>query len=206
MGVPPPAEPKPVQILVLEDDPRHAAALRNILDSESWHVRIVTDSRLLLTALKSGEWSLVVLNVELFDLESPAFVILKELHAVSPEEGGRLRVLCLAPEMADNQLINTLETSRLPYVTRPYNLHELLEKVSDLLVEVKAINAPIRQVRYEFGGLRKKKKEAARSTSMFASRESYSYSDEELAEYERQEGEAAKSRRKPSRNLGNPNT
>ena len=89
---------------------------------------------------------------------------------------------------------------------RPYHLHDFLEKVSDLLVEVKAIEGPIRQVRHEFGALRKKKKQTGRSSSMFASRDSFSYTDEELAEYEKQEGEASKSRRnKPRVNLGDPN-
>jgi hypothetical protein len=78
--------------------------------------------------------------------------------------------------------------------------------VSDLLVEVKAIEGPIRQVRHEFGALRKKKKQAGRSNAMFASRDSFNYTDEELAEYEKQEGEASKSRRnKPRLNLGDPN-
>ena len=97
-----------------------------------------------------------------------------------------------------------LEAARLPYVLRPYHLHDFLEKVSDLLVEVKAIEGPIRQVRHEFGALRKKKKQAGRN-SMFASRDTFSYTDEELAEYEKQESEASKSRRKPRINLGDPN-
>jgi hypothetical protein len=59
--------------------------------------------------------------------------------------------------------------------------------------------------RYEFGEARKKKKEGSRTTSMFASRDSYSYTEEELAEYERQETEASKNRRlKPRTDLGNP--
>ena len=59
--------------------------------------------------------------------------------------------------------------------------------------------------RYEFGEARKKKKQASRTTSMFAARDTYSYSEEELAEYERQEAEAAKNRRlKPRTDLGNP--
>ncbi len=70
---------------------------------------------------------------------------------------------------------------------------------------MKAIEAPLRQVRHEFGALRKKKKQAGRNT-MFASRDSFSYSDEELAEYERQESELSKSKRnKPRINLGDPN-
>ncbi len=73
-------------------------------------------------------------------------------------------------------------------------------------MEVNAIEAPLRQVRYEFGGLRKKKREASRTTSMFASRDEYSYTEEELAEYEKQESEHSRSKRnKPLTNLGDPN-
>ena len=44
-----------------------------------------------------------------------------------------------------------------------------------------------------------------RRSSMFAARDSFSYTDEELAEYERQEGESAKTRRnRPRTNLGDP--
>jgi hypothetical protein len=40
---------------------------------------------------------------------------------------------------------------------------------------------------------------------MFASRDTYVYTEEELAEYERQEAEATKNRRfKPRTNLGDP--
>jgi DNA-binding response OmpR family regulator len=207
MGTPVlPVAQQQVGILVLDADASSAGALRVILDSEGWRVRIVPDAQLLLTELKSGEWSLVVANIALTPPSSAAFVTLRELAGVSQEDGGRMRVLFLIPEMTGSQHVGLLETARLPYVVRPYHLHDFLEKVSDLLVEVKAIAAPIRQVRYEFGGLRKQKKAAGRSNSMFASRDSFSYSDEELAEYEKSESEASKSRR-PKRldNLGNPN-
>jgi len=207
MGTPPvPLEAAQVGILVLDADPQSAGALRVILDSEGWRVRIVPDPQLLLTELKSGEWSLVIANIALTPPNSAAFITLRELSGVSVEEGGRMRVLFLIPELTGSQHVGQLETARVPYVVRPYHLHDFLEKVSDLLVEVKAIAAPIRQVRYEFGGLRKQKKAAGRSNSMFASRDSFSYTDEELAEYEKSESEASRSRR-PRRNdnLGNPN-
>ena len=100
--------------------------------------------------------------------------------------------------------VHSLETAKLPYVVRPYHLHDFLEKVSDLLVEVKAIDVALRQVRHEFGGLRKKKKDAGRTNSMFAARDSYSsYTEEELAEYERSESEASNTKRRgPNTNLG----
>ncbi len=194
-----------VGILVLDDNAPGGSAVKQILDSEGWRVRIVPDTHMLLSELKTGEWSLVIANVALTGVQGPAFVTLRELATVPAADGGRIRVLYLIPEQSSGQYIVHLEAARLPYVLRPYHLHDFLEKVSDLLVEVKAIEGPIRQVRHEFGALRKKKKLAARSNSMFASRDTFSYTDEELAEYEKQEGEASKSRRKPRINLGDPN-
>jgi DNA-binding response OmpR family regulator len=208
MATPPPVESGQVGILILDNDVQNQGALRQILDSEGWRVRIVPDTKMLFAELKTGEWSLVIANVALTGLDSIAFLTLRELSNVSPEEGGRVRVLYVVPEMTGSQFVAALEFARLPYVVRPFHLHDFLERVSDLLVEIKAIEAPIRLVRHEFGEIRKKKRQVAgRATSMFAARDSFSYTDEELAEYERQESEAAKNRRnKPRTNLGDPGT
>ena len=206
MASPLQAEPKQVNILVLDHEGPSATALRQVLDSEGWRVRVIPESKLLLAELKTGEWSLVIANIALLGLDSPGYLTLHELAGVPAEEGGRVRTLFLVPEMAGSQFVGVLEKARLPYVVRPYHLHDFLEKVSDLLVEVNAIEAPLRQVRYEFGGLRKKKREVSRTTSMFASRDEYSYTEEELAEYEKQESEHSRSKRnKPLTNLGDPN-
>jgi DNA-binding response OmpR family regulator len=198
-----PVQPRQVGILVLDDDAQGSSAVRQILDSEGWLVRFVSDTKMLLAELKTAEWSLVIANVALMGINTPAFITLRELSNVPAAEGGRLRILYLVPELTGSQYVGALETAKLPYVVRPYHLHDFLEKVSDLLVEVKAIEAPLRQVRYEFGSLRKKKKQAARTNSMFASRDSYGYTDEELAEYEKQEAETSKTKRnKPRTNLG----
>jgi len=198
---------KQVGILVLDNDPSGQGALRQILDSEGWRVRIVPDTKLLLAELKTGEWSLVVANVALIGIDSPLFVTLRELSSVSVADGGRLRVLYILPELSGGHYVSALESAKLPYVVRPFHLHDFLEKVSDLLVEVKAIEAPLRQVRHEFGQIQKKKRQAGRSNSMFAARDSFSYTDEELAEYEKQESDATKARRNRVRtNLGDPGT
>jgi len=199
------SEPKPVNILVLDQEGPTAAALRQVLDSEGWRVRVIADGKLMLNELRSGEWSLVIANIALLGLDSPGYLTLRELSAVPVAEGGRVRGLFLVPEMTGSQFVATLEKARLPYVVRPYHLHDFLEKVSDLLVEVRAIGESLRQVRHEFGGLRKKKREASRKSSMFAPRDSYVYTEEELAEYEKQESELSKSQRQKLRtNLGDP--
>jgi DNA-binding response OmpR family regulator len=208
MGTPAiPTEPRQVGILILDDDPENQGALKQILDSEGWRVRIVPDLKLFLAELRTGEWSLVIANVTILGTDSPLFTTLRELTNVPAEDGGRLRVLYLVPDATGNQYLEALEHAKVPYVLRPFHLHDFLEKVSDLLVEIKAIAAPIRQVRYEFGEMRKKKKKIVSGNSMFASRDTFSYSEEELAEYERFETEAAKNKRRKNRvNLGDPNT
>ena len=201
----PPTEVSPqVGILVFEDDPHSGNALRQMLDSEGWRVRLVPDLKMLQAELKTGEYSLLIANIAMIGLETPLFMILRELASVSVEEGARLRVLFVVPEMTGSQFVPAIEEARLPYVLRPFHLHDFLEKVSDLLVEVKAIEGPLRMTRYEFGAARKKKKAANKTNSMFASRESYSYTEEELAEYEKQEAATSSLRKNKNRNnLGN---
>ena len=205
MATLPNSEQRQVGLLVLESDPGSSAALKQILDSEGWRVRIVQDVKMLHVELKTAEYSLLIANIALIGLDSPTFHVLKELGGVSAEDGGKIRTLFVIPELNGSQFIGHLEAARLPYVLRPFHLHDFLEKVSDLLVEVKAIAAPLRMTRYEFGEARKKKKQASRTTSMFASRDSYSYTEEEIAEYEKAESESSRMRRnKPRTNLGNP--
>ena len=205
MATLPNSEQRQVGLLVLESDPGSSAALKQILDSEGWRVRIVEDLKMLYVELKTAEYSLLIANIALIGLDSPTFHVLKELGGVSAEDGGKIRTLFVIPELNGSQFIGHLEAARLPYVLRPFHLHDFLEKVSDLLVEVKAIAAPLRMTRYEFGEARKKKKQASRTTSMFASRDSYSYTEEEIAEYEKAESESSRLRRnKPRTNLGDP--
>src|SRR5215469_4276397 len=204
MGTSPTAVTRHVGILVLDNDSHAGTAVKQVLDSEGWRVRHIHDARMLLAELKSADWSLVVANAAAIDVDSPAFFTLREIASVPQENGGRIRALFIIPEAAERQLTGAIEAARLPYVVRPYHLHDFLEKVSDLLVEIKVIDAPIRLVRREFGAIRKKKKQAGRNT-MFAARDTFSYTEEEIAEYEREEAaEASKSKRKTRINLGDP--
>ena len=59
------------------------------------------------------------------------------------------------------------------------------------------------EVGREFGAIRKKKRQAGRN-SMFAARDTFSYTEEEIADYEREEA-ADKNKRKTRINLGDPN-
>src|SRR5271156_3789733 len=112
MASSPTVAPRQVGILVLDDDASSQGALRQILDSEGWRVQIVPDTKLLLTELKTGQWSLVIANVAMTGLKSPLFFTLRELSSVSVEEGARLRVLYVVPELSGGQFVGALELAK----------------------------------------------------------------------------------------------
>ena len=198
-----------IGILVVENDEANQTALCQLLDSEGWHVRVAPGVSQALGELSSGEWSLVIANVALTGLTSPTYLTLRELALAPAVEDGkvRARVLFVVPESAAVEALPVFERERLPYVLKPFQFHDLLEKVSDLLVEAAALVDPIRRVRHDAGLSERKRKEGRagresgratfqRNTSMFAKRDEYSMTEEEIAEYERSEQEEREKKKK----------
>ena len=221
-----------IGILIIDDDIVSQRALKNVLDSEGWRLRIVPLASHALPELARGGWNLVIVNIALTDVRGPIFAILRELalaDSVAPaEEAGeeldevhgpelkvppngkekttsasssRLRVLFLVPALAAKDVQPVLEREGLPYILKPYHLHDFLEKVSELLLESGAIDAPIRSMR-DFVAARKRAKHrrtGPKHGAMFASREDYQMTEEEMAEWERQEEVDRKKRHKEQR-------
>jgi len=198
-----------IGILIIENDESSQSALRQVLDSEGWQLRIVPQVGQALAELSSGAWSLVILNISMTSLSSAVFLTLKEL-ALAPamEEGKvRARVLFLVPESSVTEAQPILEKERLPYVLKPFQFHDLLEKVSDLLMETDSLANPIRRVRFDASAADRKRDEGRaghqsdirqnrRETRMFAKRDEYVMTEEEIAEYEKSEKEEQEQKRK----------
>jgi CheY-like chemotaxis protein len=195
-----------VGILIIDDDVASQRALQLILDSEGWRVRIVPFASQAMSELATGRWDLAIVNVTLLDMAGSIFSTLTELaqaHIPAPESGvawqgrqpspKRFRALFLVPLMGSKEVPLLLEREGLPYSFTPYHLHDFLEKVSELLLESGAISEPLRSV----SGLDHKKRgrdgrpnrDFHGSQKMFASREDYQMTEEEMAEFERQEQE-----------------
>ena len=204
-----------IGILIVEDDEATQSALRQVLDSEGWYVRIVPVLGDALAELSSGEWSLVIVNIAMTGVAGPVYLTLKEL-ALAPavEEGKvRARVLFLVPEAEAEEARPALEKERLPYVLKPFQFNDFLEKVSDLLMETYALTTPIRQVRHDASAAERKRKEqraghesdirqGRRDTGMFAKRDEYIMTEEEIADYEKSEKterEQKKRKKEPQR-------
>ncbi len=202
-----------VGILIVDDDVASQRALKNVLDSEGWRVQIVPLVAHALNELATGSWNLAIVNVSLADVRGPLFAILKELaeaEPVLPSIDGqppptRIRPLFLIPQDRAKDLQPILEREGLPYSLKPYHLNDFLEKVSELLVEAGAIAEPIRSIGgFNAGKKRRRNSKAARDGrrgTMFASREDYQMTDDEMIEYEREEEENRKKREKELHDL-----
>ena len=156
-----------IGILIIEDDEVNQSALRQMLDSEGWQVRVVSVAGEALGELSSGEWSLVIVNIAMIGLKSHVYLTLREL-ALAPaiEEGMvRARVLFVVPEKAAAEAVPVFERERMPYVLKPFQFHDLLEKVSDLLMEAAALAGPIRRVRHDASLSERKRKEGRRAAN-----------------------------------------
>ncbi len=198
-----------ISILIIDDDKVSQSALRQVLDSEGWQVRVVSKIGDALPELASGEWSLVIVNISMTTLSSPVFLTLKELALAPAIEADkvRARVLFIVPESAGSEVRPVLEKERLPYVLRPFQFNDFLEKVSDLLQETDALTAPIRHVRHDVRAADRKRQESRaghesairqgrRDTGMFAKRDEYVMTEEEINEYEKAEKEEREMQRK----------
>ncbi|HEV8384507.1 MAG TPA: response regulator [Candidatus Acidoferrales bacterium] len=190
-----------VKILIIDDDEASQSALRHVLDAEGWQVSVVPLAREGMARLARGPWTLVIVNVALVDVEGPIFDMLKELALAQPApDQPRVSVLFVVPQLLAPVAKPVLEAQRLPYALKPIHLHDFLERVSDLLLESKSIPDPIRQVNPSRPGAEKRRTKERRgdferrTSSMFASRKEYFMSEEEMAEYEKQEAEDRKGR------------
>jgi CheY-like chemotaxis protein len=197
-----------VNILIIDDDAASQHALKSVLDSEGWRVRIVSEARQALAELASGTWDLAIANLAVAHVDGPLFAILRELSDAasranddgSDRTAKKLSVLFLVPVRLAATAQPLLESEELPYSLKPYHLHEFFEKVSDLLVESGALEQPIRAMgNFGLRGSPARRLRAGRHGrrgAMFASREDYQMTEEEMTEYERQEEEDRKKREK----------
>jgi hypothetical protein len=114
--------------------------------------------------------------------------------------------LFLVPTAEAKKAQPILEREALPYSLKPYHLHDFLEKVSELLIESGALEESIRGIGdFSSAKTRKRARGAARSArrgTMFASREDYQMTEEEIAEFERTEEEDRKRRENDLKDRG----
>jgi DNA-binding response OmpR family regulator len=202
-----------VGILIVDNDVVSQRALKHVLDAEGWRVRIVPTASHALPELASGTWNLAIVNTALIDLKGHVFMMMRDLAQASipqdADEPGvlrrRFRVLFLVPATEAKKAQPILEREGLPYSLKPYHLHDFLEKVSELLVESGGLETSLRGIGDFSSAQTRRRARSARNSrrgTMFASREDYQMSEEEMTEFERQEEEDRKKREQEAKDRG----
>ena len=114
-------------ILVAEDERALGEMLCDNLSLEGWHAEHVFTGPRALERMQKGGIDMLILDIMLQGLDG--FDVLRQLRA----RGDHTPVLILSARAADTDRIRGLELQADDYLTKPFNLRELLLRVDALL-------------------------------------------------------------------------
>jgi two-component system response regulator MtrA len=133
------------RVLVVEDQRDLASLLAHNLRHEGLDVRTVEDGREALPTVRSWKPDLVILDLMLPGVDG--FEILRGIRA----GGGDLPVLILSARGEEQDKIRGFRLDADQYVTKPFSLVELLERVHALLRRLSRTAAEAPRATLEFG-------------------------------------------------------
>ena len=113
----------PVNVLVVQDDPRVTSFIKRGLEAEGFAVRTTSDGAEGLNMSRSLDFDLIVL-----DLPLPA-VSGEEILATLRADGSTVPVIVLADENATSDGVDILNAGADDYLTRPCDFDELLARI-----------------------------------------------------------------------------
>src|SRR5690349_630685 len=119
-------EPRDINVLVVDDEPRLVDVLRMNLEVEGYHVVSARNGVEALERLTTDLPDLVVLDVMMPDMDG--FTTLKRLREVS-----NVPVIMLTVRNEESDRIRGLEIGADDYLTKPFSSRELLTRVKALL-------------------------------------------------------------------------
>lgn len=134
----------PAMVLLVEDDAPIRHFVKTALESQGMRVREAADGRAALLQADTGEVDLLILDLGLPDMDGVEVV--KELRSRSG-----LPVLVLSARSQEESKIRTLDAGADDYLTKPFNVGELLARVRAALR--RAQGAADRPQRYKSGDL-----------------------------------------------------
>ena len=115
------------RILIVEDDPKMRAGLRDNLEFEGYDVEVVSDGKAGLEKALQPGFDLLLLDVMLPQMSG--FDLLKALR----EHGVQIPVIMLTAKGEEIDKVLGLELGADDYVTKPFGLRELLARVKAVL-------------------------------------------------------------------------
>jgi two-component system NtrC family sensor kinase len=124
-----PVGPRSERILVVEDEPTVAHLIADVLGEEGHPVEVILDSRTGLEMALDGEFELVICDLKMPRLDGKSFY--RELVMKGSPVQNRI-VFVTGDTMAPHTM-DFLESSRLPYLAKPFLVEELKAVVAGAL-------------------------------------------------------------------------
>ncbi|MBD2384197.1 response regulator [Cylindrospermum sp. FACHB-282] len=123
-----------MKILLVEDDSITSEILANLLTAHQYQVSLATDGQMALELIEEFEYDLVILDIIIPKIDGIS--LCKQLR----KQGYETPILLLTAKDKVTEKISGLEAGADDYVTKPFNLEELLARVSALLRRRKYLN------------------------------------------------------------------
>jgi DNA-binding response OmpR family regulator len=122
----PAARPPRARILVVEDEERLRALLRLYLERAGYAVREAEDGRAALDAFDEDPADLLVVDLMLPKLQGEALI-------TAIREDSQVPILITSAKRSDVERIAGLRLGADDYLPKPFNVHELVERVNAIL-------------------------------------------------------------------------
>jgi DNA-binding response OmpR family regulator len=128
------------RILVVEDEPTIAMALRDDLEMEGYEVDVTGDGATALMRANEGRYDLVLLDIML--PKKDGLTVCRELRSA----GVRTPIIMLTARAQELDKITGLESGADDYITKPFSPRELVARIRALLRRTAAsgMTAPLR--------------------------------------------------------------
>lgn len=116
-----------MKILLVEDDKPTAGVLSEVLTAQYYTVELATDGQLGLDFATSGEFDLILLDLLIPKVDGIS--LCRQLRA----QGYQKPILLLTAKDSSSDVVKGLDAGADDYVTKPYDLSELLARIRALL-------------------------------------------------------------------------
>ncbi len=135
-GMHPGTRPPRARILVVEDEARLRGLLRLYLERAGYEVREAADGRAALDAFDEDPPDLLVVDLMLPRLQGEALI-----RAI--REDSQVPILIASAKRSDVDRIAGLRLGADDYLPKPFNVHELVERVNAILRRAGPVGAPV---------------------------------------------------------------
>ncbi|MEW6127904.1 MAG: response regulator transcription factor [Acidobacteriota bacterium] len=115
------------KVLVVEDDPAMAVALRDGFDYEGYHVSVAKDGQAGLHAASEENWDIMILDVMLPKMSG--LDVCKQLR----NDGNQVPIILLTARGQEIDKVLGLKLGADDYVTKPFSFMELMARVEAIL-------------------------------------------------------------------------